>query len=140
MFWLADAEVLGNGPSASMTHGHMSSGSASTHLLCLCDHNHLLQTWRASRLPHPQVMRPLRGAVSMPEALHRVLTLRNGGWYKQLRAILSKFIQRYSTLSLRGAGPKPRFGLIPGAGVPRTWVLISVLPNSVEKGGRDNLA
>jgi hypothetical protein len=71
MFWLADAEVLGNGLSASMTHGHMSSGSASTHLLCLCDHNHLLQTWRASRLPHPQVMRPLWGAVSMPEALHR---------------------------------------------------------------------
>jgi hypothetical protein len=37
MLQLADAEVPGGGISASMTHGHVSSGSPSTRLLCLRD-------------------------------------------------------------------------------------------------------
>jgi hypothetical protein len=53
---------------------------------------------------------------------------------KQLRAIPSKLIHRYLSLSLRGARTKPRFGLIPRAGDPRTRVLISVLPDSMVEG------
>jgi hypothetical protein len=50
MLWLADAEVPGDGLSVSMIHGHMSSGSPSTRLLCLHDHSHSLQTRQASHL------------------------------------------------------------------------------------------
>jgi hypothetical protein len=42
MFRSAEAEVPGNDLSASMTSGHASSASASTHLLCLRDHSRLL--------------------------------------------------------------------------------------------------
>jgi hypothetical protein len=75
MFWSADAEEPRGGLSTSMTHGHASFGSPSSHLLYLHDHICLLQTRWASCL----------------------------------------------TTSL-------------GARVPRTWVLISVPLDSVEKG------
>jgi hypothetical protein len=44
MFWLTDAEVLGGGLSALMTHEHVSSGSPSTRLLYLHDRSHSLHT------------------------------------------------------------------------------------------------
>jgi hypothetical protein len=135
MFRLADAEVPGIGLTASTTHWHMSSGSPSTCLLYLRDQSHSLQARRASRLTASSSNETPHGA---PRACLRscigILMMRSGGWCKQLRAIPGKLIQRYSSLSLKGAAPKPRFRLIPGARDPPTWVLISVLPDSVEEG------
>jgi hypothetical protein len=55
-----------------MTHGHTSSGSPSTWLLCLRDHSHPLQAQRASHLTtYSGKETPLWGTVRTSGALHR---------------------------------------------------------------------
>jgi hypothetical protein len=135
MFWFTDAEVPGDGLSASMTRGHTSSRSLSTHLLCLRDHSHSHQTRWASRLTASLGNETPCGVLrERMRSCTRILMLRSKGWYKPPRAIPDKLIQRYSPLSLKGDGPNLRFGLIPGAGDPRTRVFISVLLNSMDEG------
>jgi hypothetical protein len=73
MFRSAETEVPGNRFSMSVASGHVSSASPSTRLLCLHDHSHSSQTWRASHLTTStgNETPPSRSIASAPEALHR---------------------------------------------------------------------